>query len=950
MAGMGKSRVFSDQLNMDASAPDHEEDISKLRAARDAALQAAQTAIRDSTRLTRLLTILSDSCPIDQMLDQVLSALSELFSADIVVLLDPAYSGTYKPLAAVGIPEDLLQESFTNLEGSYSAATIETLKPILVENIEKDDHVDRHLRDLGAKTGVWLPVRDNLIVRGALILVRCTPALFNHADIGILTAMAYRIGLALEQAQRSQLLENTVHIGREIGANLDENAVCTKAVAMFPAIIGAEAAALFLKDKLGKPELIAESGFNQEWIPAWTSLTEYLISDLRLNTIRSYNTYDLQRIIGQFNIAFPPTCPVSAHLAVPVQFEGQVQGMLYGMRFSTFLFNPDTLQIAMLYAGQTASAIENARLYRAVRDELAMRKRVERALRSSDERFRALIRSVSDVISILSDQGHFLYLSPAAETAWKCPASDLLQQSIYDRISLDDREKTLDILSSLVEQPNATIMHSMSLRYGKDNWRDYEVIFTNLLHEPAVGGIVATYHDITDRKTYEQELRRLVFRDPLTGLSNRAHFAERLDQALMRANAEYISVGLIFFDLDDFKIVNDRLGHEFGDQVLCVIAKRVKDCLRKEDVAARLGGDEFTVLIESVKDADQVISLAQRLLNVLNDTIRLDGLDLCVGASLGIALSVPNYDNVDDLLRKADLAMYDAKKRGKGSYSIFDSKMNAAAIRRLEFEAEIQHALRQREFRLCYQPIYAFDDRKIFAIETLLRWQHPKHGLIMPSDFIPLAEETGVMTQLGNWIIDEALNQFSAWRRQYRNSAPLLLDINISPRQLHDSMLEREIIAFLKKYSLEPHSLMVEVSERAFAQASDAAIMRMNALKRIGIRIAIDDFGSGNINLSLMKKLPIDVLKIDLSLIRGIESDLRNTAIVEGLVFSALSMGLTVIAEGVATSEQMALLQSIGCNYGQGYFFSPALPADELFNLLKPGFPDGEINLNFRSE
>jgi diguanylate cyclase (GGDEF)-like protein/PAS domain S-box-containing protein len=672
------------------STPESGQNIFQLRATRDAALLAAQSAIRDTTRLTRLLTILSDPVPLEQLLDRVLSTLSELFSADIVVLLDPAGSGSFSPLAAIGLPEDIMHKPFSNAEGSYTAATMTSQSPILLDEMDKDANIDSQLHDLGVRTGVWLPVIGSYATRGVLIMARCKPIPFIRHDVGLLSAMIYRVGLSLEQTQKSTQLRQVAHFGREIGRKLDEVDVCSKAVSMFPPVIGANSAVLFMKDASGKPECVAEINFDPAWASDWVLLTDYLISNTDFNNIKFYNTPELYQAIEKIGIKPPQDCSTCSLVAVPIVCEEQVQGMLYGIRFSATTFNPDTLQVAMLYASQTSAAVENARLYRSVRNELLERKQVEQALRASDDRFRALIRSVTDVIAILTVEGRMSYISPAAEVAWGSPARKLLSKNISERIHPDDKEMVEKLLSTLQEQPNTTLSQTVRLRYGDDDWRVFDVILTNLLNEPAIGGIVATCHDITERKLHEQELRELAFRDSLTGLSNRSHFRDLLSEALIRATAQGQSVAVIFLDLDNFKSVNDRLGHAWGDHLLRIVADRLQACLRKADSAGRLGGDEFAILVDGVDGIDQVLPVAHRLINSLKAPIRLKGYDLFVDGSFGIAISTPNQnqDTGDELLHRADVAMYAAKSQGKGRYTIFDPTLNETSIGRLEDPAE----------------------------------------------------------------------------------------------------------------------------------------------------------------------------------------------------------------------------------------------------------------------
>ena len=917
------------EINDNASPPPAtEDDLESLRAARDSAIRAAQVAIRDTTRLTRLLTILSEPDPLELLLDRVLSTLSELFLADIVVLLDPAGTGTFSPLAAIGLPEDMYHQPFSDAESSWVVSSMRSKAPVLTAQAGADPNLDPQLRELGLETAVCVPVIDSYAVRGVLMLARCQAVPFAHADIDLLTAMTYRIGLTLEQAQRSFQLEQVVSAGREIGRHLDETAVAGEAVRMFPAVVSADAAALVLNDRC-----LAQFGLEPNWTCSWDRLTKFLLTILPPGRAEPYSTSDLPAVVEQLLPGLLQNCPVRALLAVPIQRGEHIEGFLYAIRFSTTPFNPDSNQVAMLYAGQTSAALENARLYRVVRDELSERKRAEYALRASDERFRALIRSVSDVITILTDNGTITYVSPAVELMWGCSMEALVGQNVLTCIHPDDREAMRDLVIMLLERPRATMTLTSRLRQGQNIWRDYEVILTNLLDEPAVAGIVATYHDVTDRKTYEQKLTHMAFRDPLTGLANRVFFRDQLQSALSRADADGHSVGVVFLDLDNFKIVNDSLGHEWGDQVLRVVATRVRACMRREDTAARFGGDEFTILVENVTDIDQVVSIANRLIVSLRVPISLNGHDLFVGASVGIATSMPNQDNTDDLLRKADLAMYNAKSNGKGCYAIFDAHLNATAIRRLEMETELRLALERKELLVYYQPIVNLDDQSICEVEALVRWQHPRRGLISPSEIIPIAEETGLIIDLGQWVLKEACQQIHNWQMFYPDRPPLLLSVNLSARQFRHAPLVSEITAALRDSLLEPSNLMLEITENSLIQDPVGMIDKLQSLKNVGVRLAIDDFGTGYASLSSLKQFPVDTLKIDRSFVQNIDQDPHDKAIVQSVIALAKAFGRRVIAEGIETQLQAAQLLTLGCTHGQGYLFSPPLPAD-LFEIL----------------
>lgn len=546
---MIKDREISqpDLNNPGRLAPVGRDEMFRLRATRDAALQAAQAAIRDTTRLTRLLTVLSEPAPIELLLDRLLSTLSELFSADIVVLLDPVGTGTFSPLAAIGLPEDMIHHRMSDADGSYVAIALHARTPVLTAEAVADPKVDPILKELGAETIAWIPVSGSCSARGVLILARCRPAPFAHTDVDLLTAMAYRIGLALEHTQHNSQLEQIIQTSHEISYYLDEATVGVEAVRMFSGILRADAAALVLSNPDSPPYCVAQFGLDPAQANVWVQLAECLLSHRDLASTQPYSTPDLREAAAQFALDMPDSCPVRALLAVPIGRSNQVQGMLCAMRFSTTSFSPDTLQIAMLYADQISAVLENARLYRAACDELAERRRAEQALRTSEERFRALIRSVSDVIAILTVDGTICYTNPAVETVWGCSMGALLGQNVLDRVHPDDVEIMHNLLSLLRTQPSATLTRLVRVRQGENIWRDFEVILTNLLDEPAVSGIVATFHDVTERKTYEKELTTLAFRDPLTGLANRSYFKDRLQHALIRADAEGQSIAVFFF-------------------------------------------------------------------------------------------------------------------------------------------------------------------------------------------------------------------------------------------------------------------------------------------------------------------------------------------------------------------------------------------------------------------
>jgi diguanylate cyclase (GGDEF)-like protein/PAS domain S-box-containing protein len=912
--------------------PSNGHDLHRLEVERDVALQAARAAVYDTTRLTRLLTILSEPAPLTQLLDRLLVLLSELFAADILILVDPVGSGSFAPLWSIGIPEEMGQTQLSSAADSYTLMALRTMQPIMTVAADVDSKVEPHLRDLGVQTVLWMPVSGSQeSARAVLILARCRPAPFGSSDVALLTAMAYRIGLTIERAQHDSQLEEIIQTGHEIARHLDPSTVGAEAVRRFCDLVKADAAALVVEDGAGPPVCIAATHLESNQVKACGTLTGALLRKHIFSTGDAYQTTDLRASEHSAAAELPDDFPLRTLMALPIFRDRSVRGLLLAIRFVPLAFSPDTLKIATLFSEQLAAALENACLYRSVQDELSERRRVETALRESDERFRALIRSVSDVIAILKVDGTIAYANPAAETSWKRPVSELCGQNILALIHGNDREAVRALLSSV--QPSSSITRSVRVGHEEEDSREYDVILTNLLAEDSVSGIVATFHDVTERKTYERQLTKLAYLDPLTGLANRGHFKDQLRRALNKPATAGDSVAVFFFDLDNFKALNDTMGHEAGDHVLKVVAERLQACLRHGDVAARMGGDEFTLFVEGIQSVAQVLLLARRILASLHDPVGLNGRDVFIGTSLGIAISAPDGNSVDELLRKADIAMYQAKGTGKGGYALFDAKLHASAVERMELETDLRHALAYEELDVHYQPIVSLDNRRLCDAEALVRWRHPRLGLIPPVKFIPIAEETGLIIKLGRWVLEKACQQVSHWCTHL--AADLSVSVNLSARQFHHAGIVGEVTEALQKSGLSPRNLTLELTESVLIQDPVETIAQLGALKNLGIKLAIDDFGIGYSSLSYLKQFPVDVLKIDRTFVGGIETDVHDKAIAHSVVALAGAFGLDVTAEGIETEGQCTQLLAMGCSRGQGYLFSRPLPADAFEAFVK---------------
>ena len=431
----------------------------------------------------------------------------------------------------------------------------------------------------------------------------------------------------------------------------------------------------------------------------------------------------------------------------------------------------------------------------------------------------------------------------------------------------------------------------------------------------------------------DKHLRYLAGTDPLTGLPNRTLFLNHLEQGLARAERWPRPVGVLFLDLDNFKVINDSLGHQGGDLLLVEIARRIRGCVRDNDTVARLGGDEFTVLVEDIDGVEEATALAERVAVTLRQPVRLGEREIFVSASVGVALSRPGKDGPESLLRNADMAMYQAKANGKARHAVFDQSMEARALARLELETDLRHALERNEFRVYYQPITALADGHIAEMEALIRWQHPVRGMVSPDEFIPIAEETGLIVALGQWVLETACRQGATWREAYPQEAPVM-SVNLSGRQFQHPSLVADIGHVLLQSGLAPSALKLEITESVIMHDAEATILALHELKQLGIQLAIDDFGTGYSSLSYLKRFRVDTLKVDRSFVHGLGQDSMDTAIVQSVVALAKALHLDVTAEGIETQAQRAELLALGCDRGQGYLFARPLPAAEMDMLL----------------
>jgi diguanylate cyclase (GGDEF)-like protein/PAS domain S-box-containing protein len=566
-------------------------------------------------------------------------------------------------------------------------------------------------------------------------------------------------------------------------------------------------------------------------------------------------------------------------------------------------------------------------------------------LEASERRFRALIEHSSDVVTVLSADGTITYNSPSIQSVLGYPPRENVGQNGFSLVHDDDRASALEAATRAATTGGSAATVELRVRHNNGSFRWVETSITNLFDEPGVNGFVANFRDITDRKNLEDQLAHQAFHDPLTGLANRALLLDRIDHALATSRRDSKGeLALLYLDLDDFKTVNDALGHEAGDVLLCETAARLNKVLRHGDTASRLGGDEFAVVLEGLTERDMAYEIGARLLESLQTPFDVDGEGVCINASIGIAVSTGNED-ASALLRNADLAMYRAKGEGKGRFEIYEAGMHAVVVDRMALKADMRRALAANEFEPYYQPIVDLETGRVTGVEALVRWNHPEQGLVGPVAFIPMAEETGLIIPIGSHVLHQACADAAAWLVEFGNHAPQSMSVNLSPRQIQDPDIVADVEVALSQSGLDPGALILEITESFLLDDTESAAVTLARLKALGVRIALDDFGTGYSSLAHLDRFPVDVLKIDKSFVDALESsDAERSSLVRAIVNLGMTLGLHVTAEGIEGHGQLASLRAMGCELGQGFLFAKPMDANALrATITQPHISPGPL-------
>ncbi|GLY04650.1 MULTISPECIES: EAL domain-containing protein [Actinoplanes] len=577
-------------------------------------------------------------------------------------------------------------------------------------------------------------------------------------------------------------------------------------------------------------------------------------------------------------------------------------------------------QSVEVLAGQVALALERIALGHEV------------ARRNSETYFRTLIQNTADVITILDEEDRIQYASPSAVGVFgNDPSGIRLPEVIHP----DERGRLAEVLAAVRE--GEQVMQELDFRaHGADAL--LEMHCRDLRAEPTVSGLVITMRDVTKQRNLERELTHQAFHDAMTGLANRVLFTDRLKHALARSARDGSVVGVLFIDLDDFKIVNDTLGHAVGDQLLIEVAHRIAGSLRADDTAARLGGDEFAALVENVNDPGAVEETANRILAALAEPVVTDAKPLYAVASIGIT-TTPEANDADELLRQADLALYVAKGAGKNQWRRYQAHLHNEMVARLELRSALDHAVNEGHFLLHYQPIVDLGSGAAVGFEALVRWQHPREGIITPDQFIEVAEESGLIIPMGRWVLEESLRTLAGWQRILPPGTAPYVSVNVSVRQFREAGFVDQVRGALAQYAVPPQALMLEITETLLVKDDERIWTDLATLRDMGIRIAIDDFGTGYSSLSYLRQRPINVIKIDKTFIDDMVTSPQPLALVSGIVSLAQSLGLTVVAEGIETEQHRDVLRHMGCPLGQGYLFSSPLGPTEVLAWLRNAEP-----------
>jgi diguanylate cyclase (GGDEF)-like protein/PAS domain S-box-containing protein len=565
-------------------------------------------------------------------------------------------------------------------------------------------------------------------------------------------------------------------------------------------------------------------------------------------------------------------------------------------------------------------------------DSIALTEEVHR--RRSEARFGSLVQHASDLITVLGPDGEIAYQSPSVERVLGYTPAQVTGRRFEELVEVGDRGRLARLLASGAADDTSNAQAIECLLVHRDGGtRQFEILMTNLLDDEHVGGIVLNSRDVSERKAFEEQLAHQAFHDGVTGLANRALFTERVRHALARSRREERGLAVIFLDLDDFKTINDSLGHAAGDEVLQEVARRLDQSIRGADTAARFGGDEFAVLLEDIAHSQEAADAAERILDALAMPFVAGHKELTLRGSLGISVAEHGTAvEAEEMIRDADAAMYIAKRDGKGGYRLFEPAMHEGVLARLELRTDLQRALATEQLELHYQPVVRLEDGAVSGVEALLRWRHPEHGMVSPERFIPIAEETGLIVPIGRWVLREGCQHARRVLGSIDPATSPSMSINLSLKQIQHSDIVADVRDALTESGLPAGCLTLEITETVLMADADLAVQRLRELKELGVRLALDDFGTGYSSLSYLSRFPVDILKMDRSFLRDGASP--SSGLATAVVALGATLDLEVVAEGIEFPEQWHTLRDLGCEMGQGFYFARPMDVDATLAFL----------------
>jgi diguanylate cyclase (GGDEF)-like protein/PAS domain S-box-containing protein len=572
-----------------------------------------------------------------------------------------------------------------------------------------------------------------------------------------------------------------------------------------------------------------------------------------------------------------------------------------------------------------------------VRRRAALAESDREFMQRSEARFRPLVQGSTDIIAVIDARGVFQYVSPATERLLGAKADDLAGKPIFSMLAAEEIRAFESFLSGILARPDysASIELPVVSRFGSTS--QFEVLCTNLIANPDVGGLVLNMRDVSERKAMEEQLRHMAFHDPLTNLANRVRFMERLGHALARAKRpDQKQLSVLYMDLDNFKNVNDELGHTSGDDLLKEVAMRLLACIGPADTAARLGGDEFAILLEDIDSPAKPRAVAARILDEIARPFVISSQETMLSASIGIVTADGNV-TAEELIRNADVAMYDAKESGKGCAHVYAPDMHITLFERLRLVRGLHRAVERKEFVVQYQPTFSLDSQTISGFEALVRWNHPRRGMLEPREFISVAEEIGLVFEIGEYVLDQACRQAKEWQSEHPNHSSLSMSVNVSAKQLQRAGFDLIVQRALAESGLDPRYLTLEITETVLVSQPQAVINTLRSIRSLGVQIALDDFGTGYSSLNYLKEFPIDLIKIDRGFIEGLDRDEREEMLVRNVIDLATMLDLKIVAEGIERPDQLSRLRDLKCGFGQGYLFARPMGVDAVEMLLSKG-------------